>query len=145
MGRRVPITIPDSAAIGHAYADAIEAGDIDRVADLLATDCAIWHNSDGLVVGRHEALGALSALIRISAERFYTQRRMSPTASGFVFESILVARAKDGDSVELPCCMICSINDGRIAAISEYVDPAPIRRWFAQALAPEGCERVSSV
>ena len=122
----------DAARLVTAFADAVELGDADAAVAVLSDQVAVWHNSDAKTVGRAETRAALAGFIGLSDRRAYAQRRMSPCANGVVFQFVLIAEA-GGRRMEMPGCMICTIAAGRIVRIDEYVDPAPLRAWIAEA------------
>jgi ketosteroid isomerase-like protein len=58
--------------------------------------------------------------------RRYLERRVQETASGFVQEHVLHVTRRDGKQFELPAAIICTVQDGRIVRLNEYLDSAHV-------------------
>ena len=114
------------AALAGRFFDGIEAGDVDTVAACYAPDAVIWHNTDGLEQGPAENARTLRGLVRHFSNRVYDQRRLAAFPGGFVQQHVLRAVWADGAAVELPCCIVCQVANGRITRLDEYFDSAHV-------------------
>lgn len=113
-------------ALARRFFDAIEAGDVETVADCYTPDAAIWHNFDNVAQSREENLSVLRGLIDRISNRRYEDRRVEVFDGGFVHQHVLSGTRKDGQRVSLPAALICRLRDGRIARLDEYLDSAHV-------------------
>jgi ketosteroid isomerase-like protein len=104
---------------------AIEAGDVDTVRGLYSPDAVIWHNTDGVEQTVEENLRTLSWVVRNLAGRRYDVTHRVATDDGFLQEHVLRAQAPVG-VLALPACIVCTVVDGRITRLAEYLDSAHV-------------------
>lgn len=103
---------------------AITAGDIDAVRSIYAPDAVIWHNNDGLEQSVDDNLRVLRWVVRHIANLRYEQIRRQRTDAGFVQQHVLRGTAPNGKDVTIPACLVCTVRDGRITRLEEYLDSA---------------------
>lgn len=113
------------------FFDAVEAGDPATLEAIYHPDVAIWHNTDRLTVTREDNLTVLKAFIKRAPRRRYTERRLVAFPGGFVQQHVLIAEQPNGRVLELPACIVCAVEDGRITRLDEYFDTKPLEAWFA--------------
>lgn len=105
---------------------AIEAGDADGVRSAYTPDARIWHNTDGLDAPGQtvdENLRVLHWLWAALTDMRYEVVRRETTETGFVQQHVLRARVKKtGERFAIPACIVCVVQDGRIARLDEYLD-----------------------
>jgi len=121
-------TTPDPIEVAERLFGAIEAGDADAVRSLYAEDARIWHNTDGVVQAPEENLRTLSWVVENLTDRRYEDVVRQATAGGFVQQHVLRVTTPDGRRVELPACIVCSVEGGRITRLDEYLDSAHVAR-----------------
>jgi len=110
--------------------NAIPAGDIETVRELYHPDVRIWHNNDGTEQTRDDNLLILRWVSRNVKDMRYEEIRRSETANGFVQQHVLRGIAPNGTPLEIPACIICVVEDGKITRLDEYMDAehaAPLR------------------
>ena len=56
----------------------------------------------------------------------YEEIRRHVTPAGFVQQHVLRGTAPNGKPLEVPACILCSVKDGRITRLDEYLDSAQI-------------------
>jgi ketosteroid isomerase-like protein len=117
--------------LADRFFTAIEQGDVAAVEAIYDPAAVIWHNTDLSASSVAENLKVLSGLIRGTVDRRYTDRRVLATGSGFVQQHVLIAHRRDGRRLELPACIICEVQDGRITRMDEYFDEAPVKAWMS--------------
>ena len=122
----------DSLAVADRLFAAIEAGDLDAVRDVYAPGAAIWHNTDGIAQSRDENLRTLAWVVGNLRDRSYDDVRRSATADGFVQQHVMRATRTDGERVEIPACIVCTVADGHITRLDEYIDSAHVARLVGQ-------------
>jgi len=119
-------------ALARRFFDSIEAGDIDGVSACYADSVEVWHNTDRKTEGKAQNLKVLQGFIgHISGIR-YEQRRLSPFQGGFVQQHLLRGRRPDGENVELPAAIICSVVAGKITRLDEYFDSAQVAAFVGR-------------
>ena len=111
---------------------AIEAGDIDAVRSLYAPDAVVWHNTDGAEQTVEQNLRVLGWVVEHLADRRYEDVRRAPTTTGFVQQHILRCTRPDGVRVEVPACLVMTVDAGRITRLEEYLDSAHVARLTSQ-------------
>ena len=119
----------DALEVAERFFKAIEAGDVDTVRDLYDPDVVIWHNYDGLDKretgdSREDNLKVLAGLSKRIAGAYYDVWYRETTATGFVQQHVLRGTMPNGQPIELPACIICRVEEGRITRLDEYFDPA---------------------
>jgi ketosteroid isomerase-like protein len=120
-------------AIAKRLFAAIEAGDIAAVEKLYAPAIVIWHNYDGVEQSLSENLRTLRWLTRNAKDLRYEEIRLQETPRGFVQQHVLRATGPGGVRLEIPACIVGTVNDGQITRIDEYLDSAHVRRLMARS------------
>ncbi len=116
----------DAVALAKRFFDAIEAGDVETVADCYAEDAVIWHNTDGIETSKTDNLKVLSQFVKYLPGRRYEDRRTHAIPGGFVQQHRLTRPRPDGTTAEVTACIVCRVEDGRITRLDEYFDQAAI-------------------
>ena len=122
-------TAEQLSALAKRFVDAVEAGDTATIEAIYAPDAIIWHNNDSIAQTREENLKTLNGFIRFAPKRRYTERKVIPFAGGFVHQHVLIAETAKGKVLELACCLVCTVKDGKITRLDEYLDSAPLVAW----------------
>jgi ketosteroid isomerase-like protein len=118
--------VSDALALADRLFSAIEAGDVAAVRELYDPAVEIWHNTDRAVQGREENLATLDWVVRNLDGLRYTDVRRSATDDGFVQRHVLVATNRAGRQVEVPACIVATVDGGRIIRLDEYLDSAAV-------------------
>ncbi len=128
---------PPNLALAARFCAAIEAGDIATVRAIYAPDARIWHNTDGVdFPGQSvdENLKVLGWMGTFLTDKRYDIVARSATATGFVQQHVLRATiASSGAPYAMPACIICTVVDGRITRLDEYMDSAHVAPLIAAA------------
>jgi ketosteroid isomerase-like protein len=110
---------------------AVEAGDIEAVAACYADDIVIWHNYDGVEQSGADNLRVLEWVIAKLADRRYEVVRRIAVDDGFVQQHVLHGRvSRNGAELHVPACMVCTVRDGKITRIDEYLDITQLAPLF---------------
>lgn len=109
-------------------AAAIEAGDLDAVRELYAPDIVVWANFDDTRRDLDAALRVLAWLVSSTTRRSYEIVRRIEFDGGVLQQHVLHGTTQAGNDFAMPACLVLSVADGRITAIDEYLDPAPITK-----------------
>ena len=117
-------------ALAARFVAAIEANDIDAIRAIYAPDARIWHNTDGIDFAGQtvdENLKVLAWMGRFLSDKRYDIIARSETATGFVQQHVLRATiTATGEAYAMPACIICTVVDGRITKLDEYMDSAHV-------------------
>jgi uncharacterized protein len=121
----MPTTNEQSLEAADRLFKAIEGGDVAAIRNLYSPDAKIWHNNDGITQGPEDNLRVLKWVVDNIDERAYTEIRRQPTPTGFVQQHVLRGRLKsNGKQFALPACIVCTVENGRITRLDEYLDSA---------------------
>ncbi len=126
---------PIAPAVALNLADrlfaAIAANDLDALRnDVYSPDVVVWHNNDNHEQRLEENLKVLNWISRNITDRRYEAVRRQATDTGFVEQHVLRGTTADGTQLEVPACLVVTVENDRISRIDEYLDSA--------ALAPVG-------
>jgi ketosteroid isomerase-like protein len=116
----------ESLEVAEKLFAAIPRGDLEAVRAIYAPNAEIWHNHDGVTQDVAANLRVLDWVVRnISGLRYEDVRRQA-TPTGFVQQHVLRGTAPSGKSLELPACIVCRVEGGRITRLDEYLDSAQL-------------------
>lgn len=116
-------------ALAKRFFDCVEAGDVDGLRACYADEARIWHNTDGLEQSADENAATLRGFVRRIADRTYADRQLDVFEGGFVQRHVLRGTRQDGVRLELPACIVCAVQDGRITRLDEYFDSARVAEF----------------
>jgi ketosteroid isomerase-like protein len=103
---------------------AITVGNVDEVRHIYAPNAVIWHNNDNLEQSVDDNLAVLGWVVKHISNLRYEIVRRQRTDSGFVQQHVLRGTAPNGKPLEVPACLVCTVRDGRITRLDEYLDSA---------------------
>ncbi|MEX2205692.1 MAG: nuclear transport factor 2 family protein [Myxococcota bacterium] len=112
--------------LADRFFDAIPKGDLETVRAIYAPDARIWHNNDGVTQNVAQNLAVLGWVTKNIAGLRYEEVRRHVTPSGFVQQHVLRGIAPNGKPLEVPACILCTVVNGRITGLDEYLDSAQI-------------------
>ena len=119
------MTTADSALeVAQRLIASIEAGDVDAARGCFADNIVVWHNNDGIEQTHDESLRTLTWVIHNVSDRRYEEIRRQETATGFVQQHVLRGTTRSGKVLELPACIVCTVEEGKITRMDEYLDSA---------------------
>ena len=114
----------DALQLADELINAIQRGDVDAVRNVYAPDCIIWHNNDGLEQSVEDNLTVLRWVVRNVRDLRYEEIRRQRTDTGFVQQHVLRGTAPNGQPLNIRACLVCTVRDGRITRLNEYLDTA---------------------
>lgn len=103
---------------------AIQGGDVEGVRAVYAPDVQVWHNFDMVSQTAEENLRVLAWMVRKVKDLRYEDVRRWEIAGGFAQQHVLRGIAPNGKTIEVPAAMFCTVVDGRITRLEEYLDTA---------------------
>ncbi len=111
---------------------AIEAGDVDALADCYSPAVVVWANFDDKERDMASALRVVSWLIDQTSERRYEIVRRVEIDGGVLQQHILHGvAAATGRLFAMPACLVVHTDGELITRIDEYLDPAAMHPAFA--------------
>ena len=117
-------TAASSLEVAEQLFAAIMAGDVEAVRSVYAPDVRVWHNFDGIEQTADENLRVLTWLVRKVKNLRYEEVRRYATPEGFAQQHVLRGTAPNGSELEVPAAMFCTVADGKITRLEEYLDTA---------------------
>ena len=116
----------ETLELADRFFAAIPKGDLDSVRAIYAPDAVIWHNNDQATQNVEQNLQVLAWVAKNIAGLRYEEIRRHVTPSGFVQQHVLRGTAPNGKPLELPACILCTVKNGRITRLDEYLDSAQL-------------------
>jgi ketosteroid isomerase-like protein len=114
----------DPLELAERLIDAIQRGDVEAVRAVYAPECVIWHNNDRVEQRVDDNLAVLRWVVTNIKDLRYEQIRRQRTDTGFVEQHVLRGTAPNGQALDIPACLVCTVQDGRITRLDEYLDTA---------------------
>jgi ketosteroid isomerase-like protein len=105
---------------------AVTAGEVDAVRKMYAPDAVIWHNNDGKTQSVDANVRVLGWIAKNVRDFRYEDVRCQPTPTGFVEQHITRGVSPGGTPFEIPACIVCTVVDGKITRLDEYLDSAHV-------------------
>ena len=112
--------------LADRFFGAIPKADLQTVRAIYAPDAVIWHNNDQASQNVEQNLAVLGWVTKNIAGLRYEEIRRHVTPSGFVQQHVLRGTAPNGKPLEVPACILCTVVNGRITRLDEYLDSAQI-------------------
>ena len=111
----------------HTLFDALEAGDVDAVAECYAPEMTMWTNFTMRESTREENLQAIEAGKAIARRRTYDDRQIHTFGDGFMAQYTCTVVTHKGKKVPLASCLVAEVHDGKIVRLMEYTDSRKFR------------------
>ena len=114
------------SALADRLFAAIGSGNIDTLTNCMSEDVTVWTNFDDRTVDRAAALQTIAWLSgHVEGLRYEIVERLV-TDTGFVQRHILRGTSRSGLEIAMPACIVATVAGGRVTAMAEYLDPAPL-------------------
>lgn len=104
------------------FFDALESGDIGRVAGFYADDMTMWVNTTGQTMSRADNLKALEDGKALHRRRLYNDRVINAMHDGFVVQYTCEVTTHKGDKFPLSSALVAKVWGGKIVELFEYMD-----------------------
>jgi ketosteroid isomerase-like protein len=121
------VTDTELRELCHAWLDAIERHDVERVAEIYAPEFSFWVNLTGSESSREQNLETLRAGHALHRRRTYDDRRIDTFATGFLAQYSVNVVTHSGKRASLSACVVAQCKDGRITHVDEYLDSSKFR------------------
>lgn len=106
--------------------DAVERGDVDALREIYAPNCEIWHNTDQQVQTVDQNLRTIGWIAANVSNFRYEEIQRQATETGFVEQHLTRGTGPSGKEFTVPACIVCTVVDGRITRLDEYLDSAQV-------------------
>ena len=114
--------------------NSIVAGDVDTIRDkCYAADATIWHNYDQINQSAEQNVKSVGWIRKLMPDLRYDNIRRQATSDGVVQQHNLRGTARNGDSVDIPACIVFHLGGSplRVQSLEEYVDTAQAAAMMA--------------
>ena len=101
---------------------ALNEKDEATVREIYAPDARIWHNFDRKYQTIDENMRGMYWIHKRLSNINYDVLRLIEIPDGYVQEHVLRGKLASGEDFALPACVICTVKDGRVVALNEYLD-----------------------
>ena len=114
----------DKLAFAASYCAACRTNDGAALAAMSAPEAVVWHNFDEVESTMAHTTRALAWLHRNVTDLAWHDVNLKVTSDGFVWQALMTGVASGG-ALRVHTCLVVTLDDqGRLARIDEYVDPA---------------------
>lgn len=120
-------------ALAHRFYDALDASDLDTIADIYHQDMKFWVNITGEEKTREQSLAILEAGKTVNRRRTYDDRRINTFQGGFVCQYSCNVVRLDGSKHSAWACLVVRCKDGKFLRMDEYIDSSKSRRPVLQS------------
>ena len=109
---------------------AIQSDDADAYRGCFTKDGRIWHDFDGF--GTHadgaqsveQNVAMMNWMHRLTTKLKYETLRLEETETGFLETHRLTGTTVEGEDFEGLACVICTVENGKINRLEEFINPA---------------------
>lgn len=113
-------------AVARRFLDALNNDDEQAVRDIYDPQARIWHNFEEGLQSIDQNVKTLHWMHRKLRQLRYELVRLEALPNGYLQQHVLRGETASGEAIALHACAICTVEDGRITALEEYLDPAQV-------------------
>jgi ketosteroid isomerase-like protein len=111
----------------NRFFDALDASDIETIADIYHPDMKFWINLTGEEKTAQQNLAILEAGKTVNRRRTYDHRRINTFDGGFICQFSCNIVRLDGSKHSAWACVVVRCKDGKFLRIDEYLDSSKSR------------------
>lgn len=108
--------------LAHRFIAVAAARDIEGMRALYHPDLIMWHNTDQLELSREEHLESYVRNNMLVKAIHYSNIRVTPFENGYVQQHSIRAEIEGGREMNIACCLVARVEDGKIKRLEEYYD-----------------------
>ncbi len=116
----------DNLTLAERLFSAVERGDLDALREVYAPDAEIWHNTDQQVQTVEQNLRTIAWIAANVKDFRYEDINRQATGTGFIEQHMTRGTGPSGQEFSIPACIVCTVADGRITRLDEYLDSAHV-------------------
>ena len=110
-------------ALADAFSSAYPKADMATLHSIFRRDAVVWHNWARSAQSLEEHLATLEAVSANLRSMAYEKIRRHYFGRGWVQQHTVTGETQAGQTWEAEACVVCTVVDGRIQRLEEYVDP----------------------
>ena len=114
--------LDNTLALAKRFVAAIMAKDIETIRQIYAPEAKIWHNFDGIYQSVDDNIRGVHWIHKVLQNVNYDVKRIQPFPGGYLQEHVLRGTLSNGEQFAMPAAVICTVKDGKITALDEYLD-----------------------
>ena len=123
----------DPIAVAERFMAALNIADEAGVRACYSPDPRIWHNFDDKLQPLDQNIKSMHWMHRQLKNLNYDVQSRVALPNGFLQEHILRGTLSNGEDFALHACAICTVENGRITELREYLDTAETQPLLKQA------------
>jgi ketosteroid isomerase-like protein len=108
--------------LARRFVRALNQKDEAAIREIYAPDVRIWHNFDGRYQTIDENMKGMYWIHKRLSGIEYDVVRLVELPDGYLQEHVLRGKLPSGDDFAMPACVICTVQDGRVISLREYLD-----------------------
>jgi ketosteroid isomerase-like protein len=108
--------------LARRFVRALNQKDEAAIREIYAPDVRIWHNFDGRYQTIDENMKGMYWIHKRLSGIEYEVVRLVELPDGYLQEHVLRGKLPSGDDFAMPACVICTVQDGRVISLREYLD-----------------------
>ncbi len=112
--------------VARRFLDALNNNDGDAVREIYHPEARIWHNFEEGLQSVELNIKTLHWMHRKLNNLHYDLVRLEALPNGYLQQHVLRGETTGGETIALYACAICTVEDGRLTALEEYLDPAQV-------------------
>ncbi len=112
--------------IAEEVSTAFTNKDITALRALYHDNAEVWHNYDNESLPMNEALDRASAVFSSFDEVSVQNARRHAIEGGYVQQHDYVFSQSNGDPLVIPCCLVVTVEDGKISRTEAYRDSSAL-------------------
>jgi ketosteroid isomerase-like protein len=108
--------------LARRFVRALNEKDEVAIREIYSPEVRIWHNFDGKYQTIDENLKGMYWIHKRLSAIDYDVVRLIELPDGYLQEHVLRGKLPSGESFAMPACVICTVQDGRVVSLREYLD-----------------------
>ena len=101
---------------------ALNEKDEATIREIYSPDARIWHNFDGKYQTIDENMRGMYWIHKRLSGIDYDVVSLTEIPGGYLQEHVLRGKLASGEDFAMPACVICTVQDGRVVSLREYLD-----------------------
>lgn len=113
---------PSTIELARRFVRALNEKDEAAIRRIYSPDVRIWHNFDDKYQTIDENLRGMYWIHKRLSGIHYDVVRLVELPDGYLQEHVLRGTLPSGEAFAMPACVICTVKDGRVVSLREYLD-----------------------
>lgn len=108
--------------LARRFVRALNEKDEAAIRQIYSPDARIWHNFDGKYQTIDENMKGMYWIHKRLSAINYDVVRLIEIQDGYLQEHVLRGKLASGEDFAMAACVICTVQDGRVTSLREYLD-----------------------